>query len=287
MRMRILAAAAAFCLQLLYLSSSCYGEADKTAVEVVGFGECADCQKTNVDPSKAFQGLRVTINCKTASGEVKRRGAGALDEMGKFTVALRPEMVVGGKLMEDCYAQLVGASAEPCPAASSIASSKVVFKSMGQGGKHTFGLAGKLMFSPSTCTSAFLWPYFKPLPPIPIYKKPCPPLPPIIYKPLPPIPIYKKPFPPIIYKPLPPIPIYKKPFPPIIYKPLPPIPIYKKPFPPIIYKPLPPIPIYTKPFPPIIYKPLPPFPIYKHPLPPITKPPCPPLPKIPPFPSHP
>lgn len=51
--------AAAFCLQLLYLSSFCYGE-DKTAaaaaVEVVGFGECADCQKTNVDPSKAFEG---------------------------------------------------------------------------------------------------------------------------------------------------------------------------------------------------------------------------------------
>lgn len=54
--MRILAAA--FFVQLLYLSSSCYGE-DKTAapaVQVVGFGECAECQKTNVKPSKAFQG---------------------------------------------------------------------------------------------------------------------------------------------------------------------------------------------------------------------------------------
>lgn len=260
----------------------------------------------------------MAINCKTAGGEIKRRGVGALDKQGKFTVSLGHEMVLDSKLKEDCYAQLHSASAKPCPAAhNSFDSSKVVFRSNEQG-KHTFGLAGKLKFSPLTCASAFFWPYFKhpqlpPLPKLPpfpkdhpwikhflkppFYQKPLTPLVPIYVKPLPPlVPVYKKPLPPHV-------PVYNKPpvyKPPKIKKPcLPPVPLYnplpkiKKPLlPPVpVYKPLPPIPIYKKPLPPLIpiYKPLPPIPKF----PPIYKPPCPPLPKlpslpkIPPYPPHP
>ncbi|KAK4802810.1 hypothetical protein SAY86_001013 [Trapa natans] len=286
--MRILAAA--LCLQLLYLSSYCYGE-DKTVapvVEVVGSSECSECHKANVEPSKAFQGLRVTIDCKTASGEINRRGVGGLDKQGKFKVALGHDLVQDGNLKEECYAQLHSASSEPCPVLDTFDSTKVVFRSTEQG-KHTFGLAGgKLKFSPETCNAAFFLPYFKhpPLPSFPPFPKghpwfkplpkdhpwfkhftfpplPLPPpvpgyQPPVIKKP----PVYKPPVykPPVIHKP----PVVKKPCPPPtpIHKapPLPPVPVYKPP--PVIKKP----PLYK---PPVIKKP----PVYK---PPIIKKPCPP-----------
>jgi hypothetical protein len=237
----------------------------------------------------------VTIDCKPENGEFKTRGVGELDEEGKFKVSLPNDVVKDGKLKEECYAQLHSASAAPCPAHNGLESSKIVFKSKTDE-KHTFGLAGKLKFSPVTCTSAFLWPHppiTKPLP-LPTWKLPpsknfhhpylfppkvFPPLPQKIFPPLPP-----KVFPPIHKKPLlPQVPIYKpKPKPPI-FKP-PPVPIYKpKPKPPI-FKPLPPpIPIY-KPLPPPvpIYKPLPPIPK----IPPFHKKPC-PLPKLPPYPKIP
>ena len=242
-----------------------------------------------------FAGLKVTIDCKPENGEFKTRGVGELDEEGKFKVSLPNDVVKDGKLKEECYAQLHSASAAPCPAHNGLESSKIVFKSKTDE-KHTFGLAGKLKFSPVTCTSAFLWPHppiTKPLP-LPTWKLPpsknfhhpylfppkvFPPLPEKIFPPLPP-----KVFPPIHKKPLlPHVPIYKpKPKPPI-FKPHP-VPIYKpKPKPPI-FKPLPPpIPIY-KPLPPPvpIYKPLPPIPK----IPPFHKKPC-PLPKLPPYPKIP
>ncbi|KAF5443818.1 hypothetical protein F2P56_036344 [Juglans regia] len=304
---------------LLFTLSFCYGS-DQT-VEVVGLGECADCEQSNIQTSHAFSGLPVTVDCKQANGHFRTRGVGKLDEEGKFEVSLPQEIVKDGQLNEECYAQLHSASAAPCPAHNGLESSKVIFKSKANG-KHTFGLAGKLKFSPVTCTSAFLWPHYKhpplpklpPFPPHPHWKKyfghhfpyphkvfpPLPPkvFPPIYKKPLPPIPKFKKPLPP-------PVPVYKKPLPPPVpkfKKPLPPpIPVYKKPLPPPFpkfKKPLPPpIPVF-KPKPPIfkppsipkIYhpplpkfkKPLPPIPIYK-PKPPVYHKPLPPIPKIPPY----
>lgn len=284
-----------FYVSLVFAAAFCY--ADDSTAEVVGIGECADCAQSNIKTVHAFSGLKVTIDCKPENGEFKTRGVGELDEEGKFKVSLPNDVVKDGKLKEECYAQLHSASAAPCPAHNGLESSKIVFKSKTDE-KHTFGLAGKLKFSPVTCTSAFLWPHppiTKPLP-LPTWKLPpsknfhhpylfppkvFPPLPQKIFPPLPP-----KVFPPIHKKPLlPQIPIYKpkpKPKPPI-FKP-PPVPIYKpKPKPPI-FKPLPPpIPIY-KPLPPPvpIYKPLPPIPK----IPPFHKKPC-PLPKLPPYPKIP
>ncbi|KAJ6310814.1 hypothetical protein OIU76_015513 [Salix suchowensis] len=298
-----------FHVSLVFAAAFCY--ADDSTVEVIGMGECADCAQSNVKTAHAFSGLKVTIDCKPGNGDFKTRGVGELDEEGKFRVSLPNDVVKDGRLKEECYAQLHSASAAPCPVQNGIESSKIVFKSKTDE-KHTFGLAGKLKFSPATCTSAILWPHppksklppwklppvkdfhhpylfspkvFPPLPPKtfpPIYKKPLPPIykpKPPVYK-LPPVPIYKpKPtvykFPPVpIYKPKPPV--YK--FPPVpIYKPKPPV--YK--FPPVpIYKPKPPV--YK--FPPVpIYKPKPP--VYKFPPVPIYKP-KPPVYKFPPVPIY-
>ncbi|KAL7002587.1 hypothetical protein U1Q18_003739 [Sarracenia purpurea var. burkii] len=294
-----------FWLSLFFASSFCHGSDKTVALEVVGSGVCADCAQSNIKSSQAFSGLRVTVDCKATNGEIKTRGVGKLDDKGRFKVSLPEEILEDGKLKEECFAQLHSASAAPCPAHNGVESSKIIFKSKTDG-QHTFVTAGKLKFSPATCTSAFLWPYFKypPLPKSHPLKKPLPkfyvlPLknfghpkvfPPIYKKPLPPpFPFYKKPLPPLVLPPK--IPIYKKPLPPpvpIYKKPLPPpVPVYKRPLPPpvpIYKKPLPPpVPIYEKPLPPpvpIYKKPLPPpVPIYKKPLPPpvpIYKKPLPP-----------
>ncbi|KAI4318688.1 hypothetical protein MLD38_032362 [Melastoma candidum] len=284
-------------------------DANGENVEVVGFGECSDCAENNIQTSHAFSGFGVSIDCKTASGDVKRRGVGQLDEQGKFKLSIPGYLVnKDGELKESCYAQLHSASSDPCPTIDGIESTRIVSKAKADGGKHAFGPAGKLKFRLSVCTSSdllaklfgklFPLPPFPPIhghPPLPVYK-----LPPIPkhhkYLP-PPIPIIKKPCPPPVpvYKPKPkplppPVPVYKpkpKPLPPPVpvYKPKPlppPVPVYKpKPKP----KPLPPpVPVYKpKPLPPPIhfFKPLPPFPK----LPP--KPPCPPLPKFPPYPVPP
>lgn len=328
---------------LLFSGSNlfCYGSTSDKTIEVVGVAECADCKDSNIKTSHAVSGLRVTVDCKHESGEFQTRGVGELDKEGNFKVSLPHEIVKDGKLQEECYAQLHSASLAPCASHNGIEASKITFRSKTDS-KHTFGPTGKLKFSSAVCTSAFLWPYYKypPLPtlppfpkkhpwfknfghpfpltpisfpPLPIYKKPCPPpipfvkpTPPVVttptpvYKPKPnppvykpaPVPVYKpKPKPPV-YKPAP-VPVYKpKPKPPV-YKPAP-VPVYKpKPKPPV-YKPTP-VPVYAKPKPPVYKpkpKPLPPsIPIYK-PLPPISKPlpppipiykPLPPIPKIPPF----
>ncbi|KAF8377824.1 hypothetical protein HHK36_031209 [Tetracentron sinense] len=307
-----------FWLSVLLVAGFCH--CDDKSVEVVGIGECADCEQTNIKTIHAFSGLRVAIDCKVADGKFKTIGVGELDSEGKFKVKLPREIAKeNGELKEECYAQLHSASSTPCPTHSGLETSKIIFKSK-DNGKHTFGPAGKLAFSPITCTSAFLWPFFKyppkvlpQLPPKPYYPPkvfpqlpPKPYYPPKVFPPLPPKPyyppIYKKPLPPpipIYKKPLPPpIPIYKKPPIPIYKKPLPPpIPIYKKPLlPPIpVYKKplLPPIPVYKKPPHIPIYKPKPPIykkpphiPIYK-PKPPIYKKPWPPIPKLPSLPKIP
>ncbi|KAL3597453.1 hypothetical protein D5086_009090 [Populus alba] len=160
-----------FYVSLIFAATFCYA-GDKT-VEVVGTGECADCAESNIKTVHAFKGLRVTIDCKPENGEFKTRGFGELDEEGKFKVSLPSEVVKDGKLKEECYAQLHSASAAPCPSHDGLESSKIVLKSKTDE-KHTFGLAGKLKFSPVTCTSAFLWPHFKypPLPKLPKWKLP-------------------------------------------------------------------------------------------------------------------
>uniref|UniRef100_A0A2K1Z762 Proline-rich protein 4 n=1 Tax=Populus trichocarpa TaxID=3694 RepID=A0A2K1Z762_POPTR len=195
-----------FYVSLVFAAAFCY--ADDSTAEVVGIGECADCAQSNIKTVHAFSGLKVTIDCKPENGEFKTRGVGELDEEGKFKVSLQNDVVKDGKLKEECYAQLHSASAAPCPAHNGLESSKIVFKSKTDE-KHTFGLAGKLKFSPVTCTSAFLWPHppiTKPLP-LPTWKLPpsknfhhpylfppkvFPPLPQKIFPPLPP-----KVFPPI------------------------------------------------------------------------------------------
>ena len=105
-------------------------------------------------------GLRVTIDCKPENGHFKTRGVGELDEEGKFKVSVHHKIVKDGQLNEECYAQLHSASAAPCPTHNGLESSKVIFKSKANG-KYTFEVAGKLKFSPVTCTSAFLWPHYK------------------------------------------------------------------------------------------------------------------------------
>ena len=100
-------------------------------------------------------GLRVTIDCKPENGHFKTRGVGKLNEERKFKVSVHHKIVKDGKLNEECYAQLHNASVAPFPVYNGLESSKVVFKSKAKG-KYTFGLAGKLRFSPVTCTSAFL-----------------------------------------------------------------------------------------------------------------------------------
>ncbi|KAF2301978.1 hypothetical protein GH714_031118 [Hevea brasiliensis] len=155
------AALLCFYVSALFSATSSYGDNDKsTTVEVIGIGECADCAESNIQTSQALSGLRVTIDCKPENGKFKTRGAGELDEEGKFKVILPSDLVKDEKLKEECYAQLRSASATPCPAHSGLESSKIIFKSKSNG-KHTFGLAGKLKFSPVTCTSTFLWPHFK------------------------------------------------------------------------------------------------------------------------------
>uniref|UniRef100_A0A9I9DM93 Proline-rich protein 4-like n=1 Tax=Cucumis melo TaxID=3656 RepID=A0A9I9DM93_CUCME len=283
-----------FLVSFVFAATLCY--ADVKSVEVVGVGECVDCKESNIKTSHALSGLKVAIDCKSSDGNFKTRGIGELNEEGKFTILLPNAIVEDGKLKEECYAQLYSAAANPCPAHDDLQSSKIVLLSKSDE-KHTFGLSGKLKISPGTCTSAFLWPFFKypplskfpqfplPLPLIPKFHHPhlkhfvppfsFPPLPPKVFTPFPPkefppTPVYEKPLPP-------PVPVYEKPVPPptpVYEKPLPPpVPVYEKPpLPPPVYeKPLPP-PVYVKPNPP-------PVPIYKKPLPPpvpVYKKPCPP-----------
>ncbi|KAK2632207.1 hypothetical protein EUGRSUZ_L01869, partial [Eucalyptus grandis] len=251
--MRILGILSLF---LLLAATVCHG--DDTTVEVVGAMECSDCAQRNVKLSQAFSGIRVSIECKTAKGKFEHRAVGELDGEGKFQVSLPEEMVEGGKLKEECYAQLHSAQATPCPAHDGLESSKIVLKSKANG-KHTFGLSGKLKIASSTCASAFFWPFFKyppftKLPPVKDFGHPWPPFPPKTLPPFPPKVL--PPFPPIYKKPLPPFPPkVLPPFPPIYKKPLPPFPpIYKKPLPP-------PVPFFKKPLPP-------PIPVFKKPLPP-------------------
>ncbi len=269
-----------FWVSLLFSASFCHGSSTVQKVEVVGIGECADCKQNNIKTSQAFSGLRVTIDCKLANGEIKTRAFGELDEEGKFKVSLPEEIVKDDELKEECFAQLHSASATPCPSHNGLENSKLILKTKVDG-KHTFSPAGKLKFSPETCTSAFLWPHYKyhPIPKIPKWHK----LPPYSkshpwYKPLPKIYLPPFKFPPKVFPP--PVPIYKKPLPPpvpVYEKPLPPpVPVYKKPLPPpvpVYEKPLPPpVPVYKKPLPPpvpVYKKPLPPpVPVYKKPLPP-------------------
>uniref|UniRef100_K7LNW2 Proline-rich protein n=1 Tax=Glycine max TaxID=3847 RepID=K7LNW2_SOYBN len=130
----------------------CYG--DHSTVEVVGLGECADCKEKNIQTSQAFSGLRVTVDCKAASGNFERRGVGELDEYGNFKVSLPHDTVKDDKLIEECYAQLLSASAAPCPTHDGPLSHKIVIKSKTNNEKHTLGPAGKLKFSSQTCASA-------------------------------------------------------------------------------------------------------------------------------------
>ncbi|KAJ7967201.1 proline-rich protein 4-like [Quillaja saponaria] len=219
-----------FWLSLFFALSFCYG--DHSTVEVVGIGECADCNQNSIKSSHAFSGLRVTIDCKPANGQFETRGVGELDEEGKFKVLLPHEIVKDGKLKEECYAQVHSASAAPCSSHNGLDSNKIVLKSKTDE-KHTFGLTGKLNF-----TSSLLWPSFKypPMPSLPpLPKLPTLPKQPHLTKPHPffhklphpplksfghPFPFPPKVFPPFSPKVFPPFP--PKTFPPIFKKPLPP-----------------------------------------------------------------
>ncbi|CAL0304315.1 unnamed protein product [Lupinus luteus] len=290
-----------FWLSLLFvLLDFCHAE-HSTTVKVVGLGECTDCKEYNIKTSKAFSGLRVTVECKAANEPLKTRGDGELDKNGNFKVSLPNDIVKDGEMKEECYAQLHSASAAPCPAQHGLDQSKIVIHSK-DGDKHTLTTAGKLKFASLTCTSAFFWHFFKhehpflhKLPHLPHFSFPTkvfppkffhnhPLLPPKVFPPFPPkffpnhpllppvpVPIYEKPLPP-------PVPVYEKPLPPLLpvhVKPIPPVvPIYHKPLPPPLptyHKPLsPPVPIYKKPLPPPVYHKSfpPPTPTYKKPLPP-------------------
>ncbi|VFQ65868.1 unnamed protein product [Cuscuta campestris] len=216
---------------LLLLHGLSYAAADvidtSSAVQVVGFGECADCKDHNIDPSHAFSELRVRIDCKLQNGEMKTRSSeagAALDGDGKFRVWLPKEMVVvsgegGGRTKEECYAQLHhAASASPCPAHQGIEASKIVVRTKPDGQRVLEPAAGKVKFSAAICTSAFLKIYKKPF-----FKKPLPHLPSVpIYKPKPKPPIYIPHVP--IYKPKPKV-LFSSP-PPPYYEPKQKSPVY-------------------------------------------------------------
>ncbi|XP_075520862.1 uncharacterized protein LOC142554108 isoform X7 [Primulina tabacum] len=296
MRLQISLFGGFFVLSLLFAVS--FGNAD--TFEVVGIGECADCEENHFKTSQAFSGLRVSIDCKLEDGKIERIGFSEIDDVGKFKVPIPNTFVQ--TLKKECYAQLHSAAAVACPAHDGLEASKIVFKSQTKG-IYTFSPSKNLKFSAALCTSKFFWPIFKfpphpfdPwkkhfhwfLPPqVPVYQPPVPvykPNPPVYY---PPVPV-SKPTPPVyipavpVYKPKPPV--YKPPVP--VYKPKPPVykpppPVYKpKPEPPV-YKPKPEPPVYKpkpepKPEPPV-YKPKPEPPVYKpkpepKPEPPVYKP---------------
>ncbi|KAH9696851.1 hypothetical protein KPL71_023357 [Citrus sinensis] len=83
-------------LALLLAVNFCHGDDGKT-VEVVGSAEFA---ASNIKPSEAFSGLRVTIDCKPENGNgwSKTRGLGQFYVEGKFKVPLLEEIVADGKL---------------------------------------------------------------------------------------------------------------------------------------------------------------------------------------------
>ncbi|CAL5341253.1 unnamed protein product [Camellia sinensis] len=299
---------------LLLAVTTCYG--DNETAEVIGIVECADCTRKNF--SQTFSGLHVTIDCKSTNGKLKTAGVSELDEEGKFTVSLPNGIAKNGELKEDCFAQLHSATGALCALHNDQEASNIIFKSVANG-KQTFGLSGKLQFSPTTCVSAFLWPFFKhpPLPHLPHWPK-LPHWPPIEYPPpqpegSPPAPVYNKPLsppppppspsppPPYIYKsppppsPSPPPPYYYKsppppspsPPPPYYYMspppplPSPPPPYYFKSPPPPSPSPSPTPPYYYKSPPPPSPSPPPPY-YYKSPPPPVKSPPPPYIYKSPP-----
>ncbi|KAL8234415.1 hypothetical protein R6Q59_020515 [Mikania micrantha] len=187
-----------FLLVLFFCGSFCYAN----TVEVVGFGECADCKDNNIKSSQALSGLKVTIDCKLEDGKFQTRGVGKLNEEGEFKVNLPQEILKDGKLSEECYVQLHNAANAPCAIHNGLESSKIAFVSKSNQ-KHTFAPVGKLKFSSAICNSASFWPPFPKS--HPWFKKfhhllPLPPHPPTV---LPPIP-YKKPYPPpVVVKPTP------------------------------------------------------------------------------------
>lgn len=269
------------CTFLLAFNFSSATPQTERIVAVVGNGECLDCAQKSIKNEEAFKGLHVAIQCKTGNGFYETKGVGLLDKSGSFDVPLPSSILGDdGELKDECFAQLRSASEAPCPDNNGVDQSKIVLKSK-ESGKHTFVVAtGKLPFS-STCTSAFYFKhhpkdfkhkfhfhhhdfppkhYFPPKKPVP---RPAPlSKPPIVKKPRLPVPIYKKPHPPITKLPSLYYPHHKLKLPPIHKKPLPPIhkipPLYhphpKFKFPPIHKKPLPPL---HKP--PLLYHPHPKF----------------------------
>ncbi|KAD6795583.1 hypothetical protein E3N88_06479 [Mikania micrantha] len=115
-------------------------------MEVVGFGECADCKDNNIKSSQALSGLKVTIDCKLEDGKFQTRGVGKLNEEGEFKVNLPQEILKDGKLSEECYVQLHNAANAPCAIHNGLESSKIAFVSKSNQ-KHTFAPVGKLKFS--------------------------------------------------------------------------------------------------------------------------------------------
>ncbi|KAI7728946.1 hypothetical protein M8C21_007641, partial [Ambrosia artemisiifolia] len=146
-----------FLLVLFFSGSLCYGS--DNIVEVVGFGECADCKETNIKTSQALLGLKVTIDCKLEDGKFQTRGVGKLNEEGQFKVNLPQEIFKDGKLSEECYVQFHNAANAPCAFHNGLEASKITFVSKSNQ-KHTFGPTGELKFSSAICTSATFWPPF-------------------------------------------------------------------------------------------------------------------------------
>ncbi|GMP64161.1 hypothetical protein CsSME_00025564 [Camellia sinensis var. sinensis] len=278
---------------LLLAVTTCYG--DNETAEVIGIVECAGCTQKNFKISQTFSGLHVTIDCKSTNGKLKTAGVSELDEEGKFTVSLPNGIAKNEELKEDCFAQLHSATGALCALHNDQEASNIIFKSVANG-KQTFGLSGKLQFSPMTCVSAFLWPFFKhpPLPHLPHWPKlPHWPGIPIKYPPpqpegSPPAPVYNKPLsPPPTFPPQPqqegspPTPVYSKPLsPPPTFPPQPqpegspPTPVYNTPLSPPYYYKSPPPPVKSPP-PPYYYKtpppasPSPPPPYYYNSPPPL------------------
>ncbi|KAI8031560.1 hypothetical protein LOK49_LG01G00894 [Camellia lanceoleosa] len=58
-----------FWLVVLFATSFCYG-GDKTVLEVVGIGECADCAESNIETSQAFSGAFWTKDIKISPVEI-------------------------------------------------------------------------------------------------------------------------------------------------------------------------------------------------------------------------
>ncbi|TVU31314.1 hypothetical protein EJB05_22996 [Eragrostis curvula] len=128
----------------------------ETASMVIGLAKCADCTRKNMNAEAVFKGLQVALKCKNAKGEFETKAVAKVDKSGAFSVPLTSDLLrEDGEMKQDCFAQLHGASRQPCPGQEP---SWIVRPSSDDDGKkkNFIAVAGKMHYSSKECASAFL-----------------------------------------------------------------------------------------------------------------------------------